>query len=87
MASVRRAAKPGVRGGHGGVSPLSRPRVLFSYAFFLEGYTGLTVTCGAVVTLFVLMQMTGRVNWEHVFARSPARAGRPASGDPQPGLP
>ena len=37
--------------------------VLFSYAFFFEGYTGLTVTVGAVITLFVLMQLTGRVDW------------------------
>ena len=43
--------------------------VLFSYAFFFEGYTGLTVTVGAVITLFVLMQMTGRVKWGAVFAR------------------
>ncbi len=41
--------------------------VLFSYAFFFEGYTGLTITIGAIVTLFVLMQMTARVNWEEVF--------------------
>ena len=37
--------------------------VLFSYAFFFEGYTGLTVTIGAIITLFVLMQMTARVDW------------------------
>jgi Inner membrane protein CreD len=37
--------------------------VLFSYAFFFEGYTGLTVTIGAIVTLFVLMQLTARVDW------------------------
>lgn len=43
--------------------------VLFSYAFFFEGYTGLTVTAGAVITLFVLMQVTGRVEWATVFAR------------------
>jgi hypothetical protein len=43
--------------------------VLFSYAFFFEGYTGLTVTVGAVLTLFVLMQVTGRVDWNEVFAR------------------
>jgi hypothetical protein len=43
--------------------------VLFSYAFFFEGYTGLTVTVGAIVTLFVLMQMTARVDWGAVFAR------------------
>jgi hypothetical protein len=43
--------------------------VLFSYAFFFEGYTGLTVTIGAVITLFVLMQLTAKVNWDEVFAR------------------
>jgi hypothetical protein len=43
--------------------------VLFSYSFFLEGYTGLTLTVGAVVTLFVLMQSTARVDWPTVFAR------------------
>jgi inner membrane protein involved in colicin E2 resistance len=43
--------------------------VLFSYAFFFEGFTGLTVTIGAVLTLFVLMQLTGRVDWSAVFAR------------------
>jgi hypothetical protein len=41
--------------------------VLFSYAFFFEGYTGLTVTVGAVITLFVLMQVTGRVKWEEML--------------------
>jgi hypothetical protein len=43
--------------------------VLFSYSFFLEGYTGLTVTVGAVVTLFILMQSTAHVDWASVFAR------------------
>lgn len=47
--------------------------VLFGYAFFFEGFTGLTVTVGAVLTLFVLMQMTARVDWNAVFAR-PARS-------------
>jgi inner membrane protein involved in colicin E2 resistance len=42
--------------------------VLFSYAFFFEGYTGLTVTVGAVVTLYVLMQLTAHVRWDDVFA-------------------
>lgn len=42
--------------------------VLFSYAFFFEGYAGLTVTVGAVLTLFVLMQATAAVDWEHVFS-------------------
>jgi hypothetical protein len=34
--------------------------VLFSATFLLEGYTGLAITVGAVVTLFVMMQLTGR---------------------------
>ncbi len=38
--------------------------VLFSYAFFFEGLTGLAVTIGAIVTLFAVMQMTGRVRWQ-----------------------
>jgi len=43
--------------------------VLFSYAFFFDGFTGLTVTIGAIVTLFVVMQMTGRIRWEEKFAK------------------
>ncbi|HYI07709.1 MAG TPA: inner membrane CreD family protein [Thermoanaerobaculia bacterium] len=35
----------------------------FSYAFFFEGFTGLAITIGAIVSLFVVMQMTARVNW------------------------
>ena len=47
--------------------------VLFSYAFFFEGYTGLTVTVGAIVTLFVMMQATARVDWGAVFAQRAER--------------
>ena len=45
----------------------------FSYAFFFEGFTGLAVTVGAVLTLFVLMQLTARVDWADVFHGAPAR--------------
>jgi hypothetical protein len=45
--------------------------VLFSYAFFFEGYTGLTVTIGAILTLFLLMQATARVDWTRALAREP----------------
>jgi inner membrane protein CreD len=48
--------------------------VLFSYAFFFEGLTGLTVTVGAVLTLFTLMQLTGRVDWNGVFGARATRA-------------
>jgi len=47
--------------------------VLFSYAFFFEGYTGLAVTIGSIITLFVLMQLTARVDWGGQFSRIPAR--------------
>ena len=46
--------------------------VLFSYAFFFEGFTGLAVTIGAILTLFVVMQMTGRIKWSEKFVRQPA---------------
>jgi inner membrane protein involved in colicin E2 resistance len=41
--------------------------ILFSYAFFFEGYTGLAITVVAILTLFVAMQATARVNWAEVF--------------------
>lgn len=43
--------------------------ILFSYAFFFEGFTGLVITIAAIVTLFVMMQMTARINWNQVFAK------------------
>lgn len=41
--------------------------VPFSYAFFFKGFTGLAVTVGCIVTLFVVMQMTGRIRWAEKF--------------------
>ncbi len=38
--------------------------VLFSFTFFWTGFTGLAITSGAILTLFVMMQFTGRVTWE-----------------------
>ncbi|MFY9739095.1 MAG: hypothetical protein WAK11_08565 [Candidatus Cybelea sp.] len=41
--------------------------VLVSYALFNEGSSGLTITIGAIVTLFAIMQLTGRSRWsEHL---------------------
>jgi len=49
--------------------------VMFSYAFFLKGFTGLAITIGSVLTLFVVMQVTGRIRWTEKFAvKSPASA-------------
>lgn len=39
----------------------------FSYAFFIEGFTGLAVTIGAIITLFVVMQMTAKIKWSEKF--------------------
>lgn len=41
--------------------------VLFSYSFFFEGLTGLTITIGAIATLAVLMITTAKVNWGEKF--------------------
>lgn len=49
--------------------------VLFSYAFFWKGYTGLSITVISIVTLFVVMQATGRVRWsEKLGGRLPTPA-------------
>ena len=46
--------------------------VLFSYAFFLKGFTGLAITVGSIGTLFVAMQVTGRIRWSDKFSLKPA---------------
>jgi len=48
--------------------------VLFSYAFFWRGFTGLSITIIAIITLFVVMQTTGRIRWSERFA---ARSRKP----------
>lgn len=45
--------------------------VLFSYAFFFRGFTGLAITIGAIATLFVAMQATGRIRWSDRFVSPP----------------
>jgi inner membrane protein involved in colicin E2 resistance len=57
--------------------------VLFSYAHFLEGFTGLIVTVGSILTLFALMQLTGRIDWTERFKRF-TRSG-PAKTAPEVG--
>ncbi len=51
----------------------------FSVAHFWDGFTGLTVTVLSIATLFLLMQMTGRVKWSEVLGR---RKAQPAMGPP-----
>jgi inner membrane protein involved in colicin E2 resistance len=45
--------------------------IMFSYAFFLKGFTGLAITIGSVATLFVAMQVTGRIRWADRFSLRP----------------
>lgn len=46
--------------------------ILFSYAFFFQGFTGLAITIGAILTLFIAMQVTAKIRWAEEFARKPA---------------
>ncbi|OGC43804.1 hypothetical protein A2Y85_01140 [candidate division WOR-3 bacterium RBG_13_43_14] len=43
--------------------------VLFSYSFFLHGYTGLAITILCIVTLFIIMQLTARIDWGQQFSK------------------
>ena len=56
--------------------------ILFSYSFFFEGLTGLTITIGAIVTLALLMATTAKVNWADRFA---SKASLRAFPPPVPG--
>jgi inner membrane protein involved in colicin E2 resistance len=49
--------------------------VLFSYAFLLEGFTGLAITICCILTLFLVMQYTARLDWGAQFDGN-----RPPSG-------
>jgi hypothetical protein len=51
--------------------------VLFSYSFFFEGLTGLTITIGAILTLALLMITTAKVNWAEKFTSKSALRGIP----------
>lgn len=43
--------------------------VLFSYTFFFEGFTGLVITVMCIITLFIVMQMTAKLDWTQVFKK------------------
>jgi hypothetical protein len=52
--------------------------VLFSYSFFFDGLTGLTITIGAIVTLALLMYVTAKIDWGERFASVATPAAKPA---------
>jgi len=47
--------------------------VVFSFTFFWEGFTGLAITIGAILTLFLMMQVTGRHDWRKASVPIAAR--------------
>lgn len=51
--------------------------VLFSLTFMWEGFTGLAITAGAIVTLFMVMQVTGRVDWRQLGVPRAVSTGEP----------
>ena len=59
--------------------------VAFSYAFFLKGFTGLAITIGSIITLFVVMQATGKIRWRERFS-APAPMEQLAPPTPVPSV-
>mgnify|MGYP001262179884 CR=1 FL=1 len=39
--------------------------IVFTYAHFFKGFTGLIITIMSIITLFVIMQRTAKVDWEN----------------------
>jgi hypothetical protein len=57
--------------------------VLFSYSFFFDGLSGLTIAIGAVLTLAVLIVATAKLYWSEVLV---SRKGRRQSSEIAPGV-
>lgn len=57
--------------------------ILFSYSFFFEGLTGITITVGAIITLAILMGYTAKTDWSKVLTSTKPKK---SSGTP-PGQP
>ena len=58
--------------------------VLFSLAFFMEGYTGLTITIFSILTLFVVMQLTAHIDWSTKFGKPTPTSFSPPPPRPPP---
>lgn len=58
--------------------------VLFSYAFFFHGYTGLTITIASILVLAVLMHVTAGVKWDEHFGAPARRLPPPPPPPPVP---
>jgi hypothetical protein len=58
--------------------------VFFSWSFFFDGITGIILTICSVLTLFLLMQLTGRIEWNSLAA-GPDQSGDPVTTDSSEG--
>ncbi|HPA20009.1 MAG TPA: inner membrane CreD family protein [Verrucomicrobiae bacterium] len=60
--------------------------VLFSYSFFFDGLSGLTITIGAVGTLALLMALTAHIDWDEKLGKGGSRkkGGQDGIGGPLP---
>lgn len=64
--------------------------VLFSLTFLWTGFTGLAITVGAVLSLFVMMQLTGSTRWSFLdgpMRREPPPPAPPAGTGDEPHTP
>ena len=52
--------------------------ILFSYSFFFDGLSGITITVGAIATQALLMMNTAKMDWSSLFVKK--RQGSPAAG-------
>jgi len=44
--------------------------IVFSFSFFFDGITGIIVTICSVITLFIIMQVTGKIDWDEEFKKT-----------------
>ena len=56
--------------------------ILFSYSFFFEGLTGITITIGAIITLALLMGFTAKTDWGSVFEKATRKSSKTAPKQP-----
>src|SRR5690606_18320047 len=54
--------------------------ILFSYSFFFDGLTGITITIGAILTLALLMLFSAKTDWTAVFTSAKDKGGASVAG-------
>lgn len=61
--------------------------ILFSYSFFFQGLTGITITAGAIITLALLMSLTAKIDWEKILKTEPKTQPLPPDPSSPPAIP